>query len=66
MVYFSRKYDKKHGFSSITNIMTITIGEIECPVPVHEKIYQTIMIGSMPIQVEVTRALREVQGSSVD
>ena len=34
--------------------MTITIGDFEFPIPVPEKKYETIMIGTMPIQVEVT------------
>lgn len=34
--------------------MTITIGDFKFSIPVPEKIYKTIMIGIMPIQIEVT------------
>ena len=53
-VYFPRKPNKGQSLNSIEKIMTITIGDFEFPIPVPEKKYQTIMIGTMPIQVEVT------------
>ena len=48
-VYFPRKPNKGHSLNSIEEIMTITIGDFEFPIPVTEKKYQTIMIGTMPI-----------------
>ena len=53
-VYFPRKPNKGNSLNSIEKIMTITIGDFEFPISVPEKKYQTIMIGTMPIQVEVT------------
>ena len=53
-IYFPIKINKGYGLNSIEEIMTITIGGFEFPILVTEKEYQTIMIGTMPIQVEVT------------
>ena len=53
-VYFPKKTNKGYGLNSIEKIMTITIGDFEFLISVPEKKYQTIMIGTMPIQVEVT------------
>jgi hypothetical protein len=53
-VYFPKKIDKKYGLNSIKNIETIKIGEYYCPIPLPKKEYDIIMIGTIPIKVEVT------------
>jgi hypothetical protein len=53
-VYFLRKPNKGNSLNSIEKVMTITVGDFEFPILVPEKKYQTIMIGTMPIQVEIT------------
>ena len=54
MVYFPKKIDKLHGVNSIENIETIKIGEFYCPIPVPQKEYEIIMVGTMSIKIEVT------------
>ena len=53
-VYFSRKPNKGNNLNSIKKIMTITIRDFEFRIPVSKKKYQTIVIRTMPIQVEVS------------
>ena len=53
-VYFPKKIDKKYGLNSIKNIETIKIGEYYCPIPMPKKDYEIVMVGTMPIKVEVT------------
>jgi hypothetical protein len=53
-VYFPKKIDKKYGLNSIKNIETIKVGEIYCSMPMPQEEYEIIMIGTMPIRVEVT------------
>ena len=53
-VYFPKKIDKKYGLNSIGNIETIKIGELYCPIPMPKNKYETIMIGTIYIEVEVT------------
>jgi hypothetical protein len=52
-VYFPKKIDKKYGLNSIKNIETIKVGEIYYPMPMPHEEYEIIMIGTMPISVEV-------------
>jgi hypothetical protein len=54
IVYFPKKIDKKYGLNSIKNIETIKVGEIYCSMPMPQEEYEIIMIGTMPIRVEVT------------
>jgi hypothetical protein len=54
IVYFPNKIDKKYGLNSIKNIETIKVGEIYCSMPMPQKEFEIIMIGTMPIRVEVT------------
>ena len=54
IVYFHKKIDKKYGLNSIENIETIKIGEFYCPIPMPQKEYEIVMIGTMSIKVEVT------------
>jgi hypothetical protein len=53
-VYFPKKSDRKYGLNSIKNIETIKVGEIICSrlKPMEE--YKIVMVGTMPIKVEVT------------
>ena len=53
-VFFPKKTGNKYGLNSIKNIKTIKIGVIDCPILMHHKEYQYIMIGTMPLKVEVT------------
>ena len=52
--YFPKKIDTKYGLNSIKNIETIKIGEFYCPIPMPQKEYEIVMIGTMSIKVEVT------------
>jgi hypothetical protein len=54
MVYFPKKIDRKYGLNSIKNIETIKVGEIICSRPNPKEEYKIVMIGTMPIKVEVT------------
>src|SRR3954462_13459628 len=54
IVYFPKKIDKKYGLNSIKNIETIKVGEFYGPIPSPKKEYDIIMVGTMPIKVEVT------------
>ena len=53
-VYFPKKIDRNYGLNSNGNIETIKIGEFYYPIPMTQKEYETVMIGSMSIKVEVT------------
>jgi hypothetical protein len=52
-VYFPKKIDKKYGLNSIKNIETIKVG-LYCPMPIPQEEYGIIMVGTIPIKVEVT------------
>jgi hypothetical protein len=54
MVYFPKKIDRKYGLNSIKNIETIKVGEIYCSRLKPKEEYEIVMVGSMPIKVEVT------------
>jgi hypothetical protein len=54
MVYFPKKIDRKYALNSIKNIETIRVGQIICSEPKAKEEYQIVMIGTMPIKVEVT------------
>ena len=53
-VYVPKKVDNKYGLNSIENIEVIKIGAIDCPILMHHRKYETLMIGTMPIRYEVT------------
>jgi hypothetical protein len=53
-IYFPKKVDKKYGLNSIKNIETIKVGEIYYSMPMPQEEYVIIMVGTMPIKVEVT------------
>ena len=53
-VYFPKKNDRPHCLNSIINIETIQIGQIHVPMPKPHKEFDIIMIGAIPIKVEVT------------
>jgi hypothetical protein len=53
-VYFSKKIDRKYALNSIKNIETIRVGQIICSRPKPREEYQIVMVGTMPIKVEVT------------
>src|SRR3954462_4241536 len=54
IVYFPKNIDKKYCLNSIKNIETIKVGEFYGPIPSPKKEYDIIMVGTMPIKVEVT------------
>jgi hypothetical protein len=54
MVYFPKKIDRKYGLNSIKNIETVKVGEIICSRLKSKEEYQIVMVGTMPIKVEVT------------
>jgi hypothetical protein len=43
-----------HLASSTKNIETIKVGEIYCSMPMPQEEYEIIVVGTMPIKVEVT------------
>jgi hypothetical protein len=53
-VYFPKKIDRKYDLNSIKNIETIKVGEIICSRLKPKEEYKIIMVGTMPIKVEVT------------
>jgi hypothetical protein len=53
-VHFPKKIDRKYGLNSIKNTETIKVGEIYCSGPKPQEEYKIIMVGNMPIKVEVT------------
>jgi hypothetical protein len=61
MVYFPKKIDRKYGLNSIKNIETIKGGEIICSRLKPKEEYKIVMIGTMPIKVEVTKSFCEMQ-----
>jgi hypothetical protein len=54
MVYFPKKTDKTYGLNSIINIETIQIGQIHVPIPKPPKEFDIVMVGAIPIKIEVT------------
>jgi hypothetical protein len=54
MIYFPKNIDRKYGLNSIKNIETIKVGEIYCSRLRPQEEYEIIMVGTMPIKVEVT------------
>jgi hypothetical protein len=54
MVYFPKKIDIKYGLNSIKNIETIKVGEIYCSRLKPKEEHKIVMVGTMPIKVEVT------------
>jgi hypothetical protein len=54
MIYFPKKIDRKYGLNSIKNIETIKFGEIYCSRLKPKGEYEIVMVGTMPIKVEVT------------
>jgi hypothetical protein len=53
-IYFPNKIDRKYGLNSIKNIETIKVGEMYCSRLRPQEEYEIIMVGTMPIKVEVT------------
>jgi hypothetical protein len=53
-VYFPKKIDRKYGLNSIKDIETIKVGEIYCSRQKPQEEYKIVMVGTMPIKVEVT------------
>jgi hypothetical protein len=54
MVYFPKMIDRKYGLNPIKNIETIKVGEIICSRLKPKEEYQIVMVGTIPIKVEVT------------
>ena len=53
-VYFPNRIDKVYGVNTISNLRTIKVGVIDCPIYEPKEGYQNIMIGSISIQYKVT------------
>jgi hypothetical protein len=54
MVYFPKNIDRKYALNSIKNIETIKVGQIYCSELKPKEEYQIVIVGTMPIKVEVT------------
>ena len=54
IVYFPKKIDKVYGVNTISNLRTIKVGVIDCPIYEPKEGYQNLMIGSISIQFKVT------------
>jgi hypothetical protein len=52
--YFPKKIDRKYGLNLIKNIETIKVGKIYCSRLNPKEEYEIVMVGTMPIKVEVT------------
>src|SRR3954466_8023953 len=52
--YFPKRTDKTYGLNSIINIETIQIGQIHVPIPQRAKEFYIVMVGAIPIKIEVT------------
>jgi hypothetical protein len=53
-VYFPKKIDRKNALSSIKRVETIKVGQIICSERKPKEEYQIVMVGAIPIKVEVT------------
>jgi hypothetical protein len=53
-VHFPKKQPQVHSINSIGEIPTIAIGGFKFPLPTVKKKYEIIMVGDMPVPVEVT------------
>ncbi|KAK1695559.1 hypothetical protein QYE76_012256 [Lolium multiflorum] len=53
-VYFPKRIEKACGVNTISNVRTIKVGTIDCPIYEPKEEYQTLMIGSISIQFKVT------------
>jgi hypothetical protein len=53
-VYFPKNIDRKNALNSIKNVETIRVGQIICLEQKPKEEYKIVMIGTMPIKVEVT------------
>jgi hypothetical protein len=60
-VYFPKKIDRKNALNSVKNVETIRVGQIICSERKPKEEYKIVMIGTMPIKVEVTYAYSEMQ-----
>ncbi|KAK1609076.1 hypothetical protein QYE76_032749 [Lolium multiflorum] len=49
-VYFPKRIDKVYGVNTISNVKTIKVGSIDCPIYEPKEEYQTLVIGSISIQ----------------
>jgi hypothetical protein len=52
--YFPKKTDRKYGLNLIKNIETTKVGEIYYSRLKPKEEYEIVMVGTMPIKVEVT------------
>jgi hypothetical protein len=53
-VYFPKKIDVNYGLNSIINVDTIQIGKFHLPLPKPKKENNIVMIGTIPVEIEVT------------
>jgi hypothetical protein len=54
IVYFPKKIDRKNALNSIKHVETIKVGQIICSEQNPKEEYKIVMVGTMPIKVEVT------------
>ena len=52
-VYFPKKIERSYELNSIINVETIQIGQIHLPLLIPKKEYHIVMIGAIPLKVEV-------------
>ena len=53
-VHLPKKINRVTGVHTISNLRTIKVGNIDCPIYEHQEGYQNIMIGTISIQYKVT------------
>ena len=53
-VYFPKRIEKACGVNTISNVRTIKVGTIDCPIYEPKEEYHTLVIGSISIQYKVT------------
>jgi hypothetical protein len=53
-IYFPKKIDRKNALNSIKYVETIKVDQIICSEQKPKEEYQIIMVGIIPIKVEVT------------
>jgi hypothetical protein len=53
-VYFPKKIDRKNALNSIKHVETIRVGQIICSEQKPNEECKIVMIGTMPIKVEVS------------
>ena len=60
-VYFPKKINAKIGLNFFENIEAIKVGAIDCPILMHHRKYETLMIGTIAIQYEAHNCDVEIE-----